>query len=191
MSKKKAKKEETKVEEKTEEVKKEETTEVKTENSSENPTIEIQECPSEACQELQDIWASGKGCYNSASKYCKSCGDDFPATKQICEKRTLEAAQKVADSKVKAKTSKPVKVGFGHKQGTQAAGIDLLLQAGTTKADFLKRMNEDGYNKNHITDYDMWMRILTHFRDLKENHGIVITKDNGIYKGTVATPAAE
>lgn len=164
--------------------------EVKAENSSENPAIEKQECPSEACQELQDIWASGKGCYNSSSKYCISCGKDFPAAKEICEKRTLEAAAVIKEKKTASKST-VVRIGFGHKQGTQAAGIDCFLQEGHTKTEFLELMNSHGYNKNKITDYDMWMRIQTHFRDLKVNHGIVITKVDGIYKGVVGQPVVE
>ncbi len=156
--------------------------EVEKQISSENLEIQIQECPADACQELQDVWASGKGCYNSNSNYCKSCGTDFPATKEICEKRSIEVQTKVVEKKSTPRISSVTKEGFGHRAGTQAAGIDAILQeGGGTPVQFVALLKERGYNTRNITDDDLWRRTLTHMSDLKRNHGIKIAKVNGVY----------
>jgi hypothetical protein len=163
------------------------TPEVVPEIPLENPEIQIQECPADGCQELQDIWNSGGGCYNESSKYCKSCSIDFPLAKEICMKRSIEAQTKVAEKKVAEKKSTPrtssaIKEGFGHRAGTQAAGIDAILQeGGGTPEQILQKLVADGYNRNSLTMDDLWRRTLTHFSDLKRNHGLKITKANGIY----------
>src|SRR3989304_274147 len=163
------------------------------ETSSENSAN--QECPSNACQELQDEWGKDVKCYNPDSKYCSACEKDFPDTTAVCKAKTSECAlqSKAAKSAPKASktgTGRPsgrVKVGFGHVEGTQAAAIDVCLQAGMAKVDILKHINDVGLNKNALPDYDLWMRTMRHFDDLKKLHGITIVKDvHGIYKGTVA-----
>ena len=141
---------------------------------------EKQECPSGACQELQDIWAEGKGCYDPASKYCKECGKDEPATKTICEQRTLEAKVKKVEAKAKKtvpRSSKVSTVGFGHVIGTQAAAIDSYLLTGMTKEEMVKQLNKDGKNFYSIEDSKLGSRIQTHFNHLKKLHGVTINKD--------------
>lgn len=142
------------------------------------------ECPSGACQELQDIWAEGKGCYDRASKYCTQCGVDEPATKSICEARTLEAKAKVVAKKTTPRVSTKVLGGFGHRAGTQAEAIDKYLMIGMTKKEMVRQLDLDGLNKHEMVPSDVWTRILSHFKDLRTCHGIIITKDEtGKYFG--------
>ncbi len=161
--------------------------EVVPENSLENSQIPIQECPSDACQELQDVWASGKGCHNPESKYCVACANDFLATAEICQKRTIEAQAKAVEKKITPhKTSSVGKGGYGHRTGTQAEGIDkILIAGGGTPEEILQRLVEQGYNRNQLNMDDLWRRTLTHFSDLKRNHGMKIVKVNGNYSVVV------
>lgn len=144
-----------------------------------------QECPSNACQELQEEWDKEVKCFNPSSKYCQACEKDFPETKAICEKRTLESPSQAKGEKKapKSKASSRIKVGFGHVEGTQAAAIDLCLQQGMAKEDIIKSLNDSGLNRNSLSDDDLWSRVNRHFADLKECHGITITKDDGVYSG--------
>lgn len=174
----------------------EETQKDKEENSLEK--TENQECPAQACQELQDMWGKVVTCYNANSNYCKACEKDFPDTKAICEAKTLETATQVKVKKVAAKKtgsghpSGRIKIGFGHVEGTQAAAIDLALQQGMTKENMIKHLNDINLNANGLDDANMWTRITRHFADLKECHSIEIIKDvNNVYTGKVFVPKKE
>lgn len=147
--------------------------------------MEEQNCPLGACQELQDIWTEGKGCYDSASNYCKECSKDEPDTMAICSQRTLEAKAKQLEKKTaqSTKTSKVPTAGFGHVVGTQAATIDSYLIKGMTKEEMVRQLNKDGKNFYSIPDNKLKSRIGNHFNHLKTLHGVTITKEGDKYFG--------
>lgn len=145
------------------------------------PVVKKTTCPAGACQILQDMWESGKGAYDANSKYCKSCAKDFPDAKAICEERTI--VMKKAKVKKSSGKSGVVKVGFGHKEGTQAAHLDSLLAKGSTKEQIIKSINDSGLNVNDREEKIMWARVLRHIDHLQREHGVKTTKDkNGSYK---------
>jgi len=82
------------------------------ETSSENSAN--QECPSNACQELQDEWGKDVKCYNPDSKYCSACEKDFPDTTAVCKAKTSECA---LQSKAAKSAPKASKTGTGRPSG--------------------------------------------------------------------------
>lgn len=139
-------------------------------------------CPANACQVLQDLWLKGGGAYNATSKYCRACGKDFPETKAVCESRTLEAKAKAVVKKSPGKSAVE-KVGHGHRKGTQAACIDLLLEKGATKQQLIDGVNKAGLNTNSLAPDAMWTRIARHIDHLNREHGVKINRKDGVYKG--------
>ncbi len=143
----------------------------------------VTECPTEACQELQENWLKGiKGVYSTSSKYCKSCGKDFPRVQEICKlgaeaellKKTTAKAKKVSK-----KGNKEVNQ-LGHGVGTQSDFIDTALLTGGMKVDDLtQELIDRGLSVRDVTTTKK--RVFIHFNHLKREHGITINKAGGIY----------
>jgi hypothetical protein len=154
----------------------------------EEPKPKQEPCPADACQILQDTWESGGGAYNAMSKYCKACEKDFPKVKAICEARTTEQKKKVVEKKASKGTGrKMVKVGYGHKEGTQAAYLDSCFMKGMTMEQLIKGINDNGLNMYEREDSILRSRIFRHIDDLKRDHGIIVKADSkGVYKGEKA-----
>lgn len=158
------------------------TSQGKAETKKVEPKVEAkaQACPAGACQELQDIWAKGGGCYDATSKFCKSCSKDFPEAKSVCEARTQVQVQAKADKKVAKSVAR--KRGnaneFGHGNDTQAGLLDTMLKAGTALDKMVEKVLPISGRTKEITR----SRIMTHVAHLKKDHGVKISTEGGVYK---------
>ncbi len=143
------------------------------------------ECPSDACQELQDQWNKTVTCFSETSRYCITCQKDFPNTYIICQTKSEGIAAKAVAKERKSGNGNGkgrVKVGFGHVDGTQAAKIDLCLLEGMTKEKIIEALQP--LNDNKLDNATLWQRIKRHFDDLRKCHSVVVKRnEQGFWQG--------
>jgi hypothetical protein len=144
---------------------------------------EAVECPTDACQELQDLWMKGiLGAYEAKSKACKTCEKDFPETFNVCKVGTPEKTVKVAKAKKERVSTKEYNE-WKHGITTQAAVIDNKLMNGGFQMDLLVAelidLGLSNRDKGIATK-----RVQSHIQHLKKDpeHGFKIVQEKGFYK---------